>query len=298
MRWRGRLGALAERDFRLLGDPEPAPGRPGRGVTSAAGRREGRSTLPGVMLLGLGLHFKMLSRSPFDLWVVVASPLIFATIAHFLFQGADNSKILVAALASGVMGIWSSTTASGAGALQTQRRLGVLELLVASPTPFWAVLLPISVAISAIGIYSLTVGVLYVRVIYGVPIAIDNWLAFAVSVPVTIAAIGTLGFLFASALVRFRSAFMLGNVFEWPIWMICGLLIPVSVLPGWLQPFSWVVAPTWGMRALRESTLGIGRPWLDLLVCAVLAAAYLGAGVVFLRLFLRSARAEATLALS
>ena len=96
-----------------------------------------------VMLFGLGLHFKMLSRSPFDMFVVVASPLIFATLAYFLFQDGHGQSLLVAALASGVMGIWSTTTAQGAGALQTQRRLGILELLVASPTPFWAVLLPI-----------------------------------------------------------------------------------------------------------------------------------------------------------
>ena len=251
------------------------------------------------MSVGLGLHFKMLSRSPFDIWVVVASPLIFATLAYFLFKGTHHGPgLLVAALASGVMGIWSSTTASGAGALQMQRRLGVLELLVGSPTPFWAVLLPISVAISAIGIYSLLVGLLYVRVLFGVSITIHEWLPFLVAVPATIASIGALGFLFASALVRFRSATMLGNLFEWPVWMICGLLIPVAVLPGWLQPVSWAFAPTWGMAALRHATLGTVSPWSDIAVCAVLAAAYLLAGAVCLRLFLDAARARATLALT
>ncbi len=251
-----------------------------------------------VLGFGLALHFKMLSRSPFDLFVVVASPLIFATLAYFLFEGSSGSTLLVAALASGVMGIWSSTTAQGAGALQTQRRLGVLELLVAAPVPFWAVLLPISVAISGIGIYSLAVGLVYVHVFYGVAIAVHSWLAFVVAVPATIASIGCLGFLFASALVRYRSAFMIGNVFEWPVWMICGLLIPVSVLPAWLQPVSWVFAPTWGMRALRGATLGTGSPWADIGVCFVLAVAYLLAGGVCLRLFLRRARADATLALT
>lgn len=250
------------------------------------------------MTTGLGVHFKMLSRSPFDLWVVVASPLIFATLAHFLFRGEGSRQILVAALASGVMGVWSSTTASGAGALQTQRRLGVLELLVASPVPFWAVLLPISIAISAIGIYSLAVGVVYVRLVYGVPLAVEHWVAFVVAVPATILAIGALGFLFASALVRFRSAFMLGNAFEWPVWTICGLLIPVSVLPGWLQPFSWLFAPTWGMRALRGATLGTGHPWADVAACAGIACAYFVGGALCLHLFLRAARAKATLALS
>ena len=251
-----------------------------------------------VLLFGLGLHFKMLSRSPFDMFVVVASPLIFATLAYFLFRDGHGGSLLVAALASGVMGIWSTTTAQGAGALQTQRRIGILELLVGTPTPFWAVVLPITVAISAIGVYSLAIGLVYVRVIYGVAIVIHDWAAFAVAVPAAIAAIGSLGFLFASVLVRYRSAFMLRNLFEWPVWMISGLLIPVAVLPGWLQPASWVFAPTWGMRALRHATLGTGSAWTDIGVCAALCVAYLIAGSGCLRFFLRSARARATLALS
>jgi len=255
-------------------------------------------SLARVLLFGLGLHFKMLSRSPFDMFVVVASPLIFATLAYFLFQNGHGQSLLVAALASGVMGIWSTTTAQGAGALQTQRRLGILELLVASPTPFWAVLLPISVAISAIGIYSLVIGLAFVRLLFGVAIEIRDWPAFAVAVPAAIASIGSLGFLFAAALVRYRSAFMLGNLFEWPVWMISGLLILVAVLPGWLQPVSWAFAPTWGMRALRHATLGTGSPWLDVAGCAVLSVAYLITGSFCLRFFIRSARARATLALT
>jgi len=255
-------------------------------------------SLARVVLFGLGLHFKMLSRSPFDMFVVVASPLIFATLAYFLFQDGRGQSLLVAALASGVMGVWSTTTAQGAGALQTQRRLGILELLVASPTPFWAVVLPISVAISAIGVYSLAIGLVYVRVFYGVAITVHDWIAFAAAIPVAIGAIGCLGFLFASVLVRYRSAFMLGNVFEWPVWMISGLLIPVAVLPGWLQPFSWLFAPTWGMRALRHATLGTGSAWTDVAMCVALSLAYLAAGTLALRFFLRSARARATLALT
>ena len=224
--------------------------------------------------------------------------MIFATLAYFLFQNGHGQPLLVAALASGVMGIWSTTTAQGAGALQTQRRLGILELLVVSPTPFWAVVLPISVAISAIGVYSLAVGLVYVRVFYGVAITVHQWAAFALAIPAAIGAIGSLGFLFASALVRYRSAFMLGNLFEWPVWMISGLLIPVAVLPGWLQPVSWLFAPTWGMRALRHATLGTGSAWLDMAMCVALSVAYVVTGSFCLRFFLRSARARATLALT
>jgi ABC-2 type transport system permease protein len=80
--------------------------------------------------------------------------------------------------------------------------------------------------------------------------------------------------------------------------MICGLLIPVSVLPAWLQPVSWLFAPTWGMNALRAATLGTGGVWADVGMCALLAAVYLVVGTVFLKFFLDSARARATLSLT
>ena len=40
---------------------------------------------------------------------------------------------------------------------------------------------------------------------------------------------------------------------------ICGFLVPLSLFPGWVRPISWVLAPTWGMNAIRESALG-GTP--------------------------------------
>ncbi|MGN6797971.1 MAG: ABC transporter permease, partial [Gaiellaceae bacterium] len=70
------------------------------------------------------------------------------------------------------------------------------------------------------------------------------------------------------------------------------------VLPGWLQPVSWLFAPTWGMRALRHATLGIGSPWLDIAACIALSIVYLVFGSFCLRFFIRSARARATLALT
>jgi len=131
-----------------------------------------------------------------------------------------------------------------------------------------------------------------------VPIEIHDWPAFLVGVAATIGSIGALGFVLASALVRYRSAFMIGNVFEWPVWMICGLLIPVATLPGWLQPVSWALAPTWGMRALRDATLGHAGAWAAIGIGAALAGCYLCIGIALLRVFVRLARAHATLSLT
>ncbi len=47
---------------------------------------------------------------------------------------------------------------------------------------------------------------------------------------------------------------------------ICGFLVPLSLFPGWVRPISWVLAPTWGINAIREAALG-GSPLADIGMC-------------------------------
>jgi ABC-2 type transport system permease protein len=97
--------------------------------------------------------------------------------------------------------------------------------------------------------------------------------------------------------VRYRFAWALGNLFEYPVWLICGFLVPLSLLPGWVHPISWALAPTWGVRAIRQSALG-GSPLPDLLLCLALGAVYVLIGVLVVETVLRAARARASLSLT
>jgi ABC-2 type transport system permease protein len=74
-------------------------------------------------------------------------------------------------------------------------------------------------------------------------------------------------------------------------------LIPLSLLPYWIHPLSWVLAPTWGMRAMRRAAIG-GSVGMPLAVCALLTIAYAVLAFVLLHHFERLARERATLSLS
>ncbi len=56
-------------------------------------------------------------------------------------------------------------------------------------------------------------------------------------------------------------------------------------------------APTWGMRAIRAGAFG-GNGLPDVAMCLVLAAVYVGGGVLLLDTVLDSARRRATLSLT
>jgi ABC-2 type transport system permease protein len=249
-----------------------------------------------LRLLGVGwlMHVKMYWRSGFDGLLAILYPLFFATVAFFMFE---PSALLYASLGAAVMGIWGATSTSAGSAMQRERWQGTLELLVTSPAPFPLVLLPVTIALATMGVYSLVATLLWGRLLFGIELTLEQPLLFFLSIPVAIASIGALGFLMAVSFVRYRRAWALGNMFEYPVWLICGFLVPLSLFPGWVRPISWVLAPTWGMSAIRESALG-GDPLPDLAMCLALGATYVTFGVLVAERMLRAARARAVLALT
>jgi ABC-2 type transport system permease protein len=251
-----------------------------------------------VFWTGFVLHFKNLSASPFMVVTAAIWPLVYATLAFLMFRATHQApSLLYAALGAAVMGIWSTTATSAGGAIQQQRNWKVLELLVGSPAPLILVLAPVTVAIAAIGVYSIASTLLWGRLLFGVPFHVAHPLLFVASIPAAVLSIGMLGLVLASALVLYREASAFSQALEYPVWLITGMLVPLSLLPGWIHPVAWALAPTWGMRAVRNSALGgsVAGPFL---ACAGLTIAYTAAAFLLLRHFERLARARATLSLS
>jgi ABC-2 type transport system permease protein len=252
-----------------------------------------------LRLLGVGwlVHMKMLSTSSFNGLLGIVYPLFFATVAFFMYRAGSPQALLYASLGASVMGIWGTTSTAAGAALQRERWHGTLELLVAAPAPFALVLLPVTIAMASIGVYSMATTLFWGWALFGIDVHIHHWLLFCLAVPATVISIGMCGFLIAVSFVRYRTAWALGNLLEYPVWLICGFLVPLSLFPSWVRPISWALAPTWGMRAIRESALG-GTPLPDLGMCLALGAVYTLIGVVVLDWVLKAARARAALALT
>jgi ABC-2 type transport system permease protein len=251
-----------------------------------------------LLAVGWYFQFKMISRSPFEGFGQVIWPLFFATVAFFMFEAGDDPKtLLYASLGSAVMGMWSATSTTAGGAMQRERWHGTLEALVASPPHFAVVLLPITIAMATIGVYSLVATLLFGRFLFGIELTVEQPVAFGLAVLGTVLSFGALGFLFAVSFVRFRAAWALGNLFEYPVWLIGGFLVPLVLFPDWVRPISWSLAPTWGMNAIRESALG-GSPLPDLALCVALGAGYITLGIVALERVLGAARRRAAVSLT
>jgi ABC-2 type transport system permease protein len=251
-----------------------------------------------ALVTGFVMHFKMLARGGMELSGVTFWPVIYAALGYYMYRaGHQTHELFYVTLGATMMAMWSSTAFACGGAIQRQRWLGTLELMVAAPVPFLVVLLPITLAATALGVYAFVVSLGVSYLVFGIPITVLHPLLFAVSIPVAILAVGALGLLMASVLVVYRYANTIGTSSEYPVWLVCGLLVPLTLLPAWVHPISWLLAPTWGMRALRDSALG-GSPLFDLAMCLAVTAAYALLAAVSLTNFERLARRQATLALT
>jgi ABC-2 type transport system permease protein len=251
-----------------------------------------------MLVIAYWLHLKMLAASVFDGIFQVIWPLFFATTAFLVYRQADDPAVMVyAGLGSAVMGIWSVVATTASSLLQRERWLGTLELLVAAPTRFALVVVPITTAMASLGLYSLTATLLWGWLLFGITVPVASPVLFVLAIAVSIFSIALIGFLLSVAVVRYRTAWAMGNLLEYPGWLVCGFLVPLTVFPTWVGWIAYALPPTWGMQAIRSAASG-GSPWRDVLLCLGLGIVYGLVGALLSETVLRSARRHATLSLT
>lgn len=195
----------------------------------------------------------------------------------------------------GTIGIllWSSNLWASGYAIEHERQEGTLLALLLTPASRSAVVLGYGLGDWAVWVLpsALITGLLAWG--FGVELAVRDPLA------VLLAAIGllgstlALGYALAGFFVLSRRANLLANFLQSPIYLLGGMVVPVSALPAPLDRFAAVFPISAGMDALRLTLLaGAGLDAIAplLLELAALSAVLLVAGFAGLRLVERAAK--------
>jgi len=78
-------------------------------------------------------------------------------------------------------------------------------------------------------------------------------LRFAVSLAVLSFSFFVISIALTPLFAVWRWAFTVLNGLEIGVYGLCGFMFPISELPQWLQPVSYLLSPTWATRALYAS---------------------------------------------
>lgn len=131
----------------------------------------------------------------------------------------------------------------------------------------------------------------------GHAIPIRDPLPFTVATVAVLASASVLGMLLSCVFVLTRAAPRVAEALTYPVFILGGLVIPLSLLPSWVRPLSVVISLRWGGELLRAASRGSAeelRAWVLLLTTT---AAYATLAWLLFERVLRKARRDGTLEL-
>ena len=195
----------------------------------------------------------------FILFTVLFQPIIIAVLGLFMLQdqGADAAMFVV--VGSGLTGLWSSLLFISGGSINRERWSGTLESLVAVPTPFEVVVFGKNLANVSQSLVSMVVGYIIAAYAFGYSLTVQQPFLFFVSVLLAVIAFISFGLILSPVFVMKPEIRAWQNAMEFPVYILCGFLFPIAMLPGWTTPISYLLPPYWAAVALHGTSTG-GAP--------------------------------------
>jgi len=225
-------------------------------------------------------------------WIIpnIIAPFIFTLVAFFLFSGqtSTGSFLLYLVLGSGLMGMWGTTIYGSSNSISFDRWNGTMEATLAAPIPLSWIALGRVLFNTFEGVLNavliLVIGLLWFHVGFAV---VSPPLFFLASIS-TFLSLSAFGLLMCTIIVLSRKGGFITNSMEIPVYIATGTMFPVSILPFVALPFAFLLAPTWGIEAIRLSALpgytGLATGyWQDLAILALETFAYLALAFVLFK---------------
>lgn len=244
------------------------------------------------------LTLRMNAPDPSVLFTIVVQPLIVALLAMWMLVERGTSSAIYVVVGSGMTGLWSGLLFLGGNSITRERWTGTLELMVGQPTPISVIVFGKNLAIVSQSLSGMVVCYALAAVIFRQSLGIVQPLLFAGSLLLTVVAFVTFGLVIAPIFLLSPAVQNFQNALEFPVYLLCGFLFPIALLPGWTTPVSYLLSPYWAARALHGTSTG-NADLAEVMLCWVLmpglSVIYLGLSGRLMSLMLRRARADATL---
>ena len=220
-------------------------------------------------------------RIDFVLGTIFIIPLMQMVFFVFVVQvsGGGASAIAFTALGNAVSTVTYSSIFSVCQTTDSEKQQGTMEHLLVSPANRLALyfgrgLLPILISLATV-----SVGILYAVLLFGVQIPVSTVPSLAVSVTLTAFAMVGFGLLLGGVALYLRTSIILGNIFLFIGLLLSGVNFPASQLPTVLQWIGYGFPLTWGLAAIRASVAGDSLGAVATLWGAVVLAAVVSFGL-------------------
>lgn len=228
-----------------------------------------------VLITTMILQMKQSFARPMYRFCLIANPILNTILLYEMFRnsGEENFASYVI-LGAGLMGIWSCICFSSAGDINRERYSGTLSLIFAAPAGFPKIILGKILGNTILSLASLVISLVTAVILYQTTIKLVSPLYFMIAFVAMILSFVVISSILACLLTLSRRTTLYMNCIEIPFILLCGLSFPIDILPRWLHPFSYLLAPTWAVELLRMSVAGVEDAtafWKKLMVLVILS---------------------------
>lgn len=187
-------------------------------------------------------------------WIIpsIIAPFIFTIVALMIFNDNSGPVVLHAVLGGGILGMWGNTLYSSGWSISYDRYNGTLEPLMISPTRLIDVVAGRAIWHTVIGLSNALLVFVVAEFMFDATITLQDPLLFFAVLILTLFSLATIGLIFSAFFVLTRTSSILMSSLEFPIYVVSGALFPISLLPDWAGLISKILAPSWGVEALRS----------------------------------------------
>lgn len=143
--------------------------------------------------------------------------------------------------------------------IDDREHYGTLKYIYCSPIPYTVYLLGRGVARLITGTMAVVITIAFGIMVLGLPLHFNqvNVALFLVSWLLGIVCLALIGLLLGGAtLLMARNAGSVGEATAGALYLFCGAIFPLSVLPAWLRPVGLALPMTYWLELIRRSLLG------------------------------------------
>ncbi len=253
-----------------------------------------------AILAAFKMNFLSLVVDGFFIFATFLMPLIYALIAFGILRDKGAQYGIFIAIGSGLAGLWSTLMFGSGNAITGERWTGTLEMIAATPTPMWMIVFGKSLGVILQALLSMIVSYLLGWLVFGYPLVIAQPLEFFAALLISLLSFIAFGLMLAPAFMLNPQIDQFQNALEFPVYILCGFLFPIALLPFWTTPFSYILSPYWAARLLQAAaggTLTLEQFLFDGAIVLALGVIYLLLASFLFRIVLKKTRVDATLGL-
>ena len=199
------------------------------------------------------LQVQIIRRIPDYLTYQITSPILSVVFLLIVRQSGRTELVPFAVVGPVLIGLWATSLFIAGEVITSDRGSGVFEALVATPAPLPVLVLGRVAASTLLGLLTFAETWFVVVVLMREPLPLPHPAVFFAALAATAAAMAGHAVLMAATFVLGESSRPFQRALSWPFYLLGGVMVPVALLPAWVQPLSNAVFLSWSGGLLRDA---------------------------------------------